>query len=59
MICSYHISNKDKWVHADCTIGSSSMMNFIERHKWLFICDEFERTSKYNGLVCDEYDKTS
>jgi hypothetical protein len=25
---------RNRWVHADWTIDSSSMMNFIECHKW-------------------------
>jgi hypothetical protein len=34
-------------------------MNFIERHKGLFIHDEFERMLQYNRPVCDESNKTS
>jgi hypothetical protein len=35
------------------------MTNLIERHKWLFTYDEFDRTSQYNGPVYDESDKMS
>jgi hypothetical protein len=33
MIYSCHVSKNNRWVHADWTIGSSSLSNFIELNK--------------------------